>query len=144
LLKPARDGGEWLASRSQPLCPVLVIHRAEGYVGPRTGLNAMGKRKILNLRESNPDLPALVRRYTGRTIPASFISGQDCIALNDLMTVINGQHLASFVGGPEFRRRHGGRLPTLKLFVVFLSPSSRILGQSLTSGHSRFRQHFSN
>jgi hypothetical protein len=45
-------------------------HWTGSWVGPRAGLNAVGKRKILHSRGSNPGRPA--RRYTDWAIPTLF------------------------------------------------------------------------
>jgi hypothetical protein len=49
--------------------------------------------------------------------------------------------LASYSGGPGFKSRPGGRLPWLRVFMVFLSPSRQMLGQYLKLGHDRFLPH---
>jgi hypothetical protein len=66
-LTSALDGGKSSASRPSRFIPrerVLRTHRTEGWVGPRTGLNAMDWRKISCLcREPNP----------GRQVRSSFL-----------------------------------------------------------------------
>jgi hypothetical protein len=59
-LTSALDGGEWSASRPGRLTPeerTPSTHSTGGWVGPRTGLDAV-KRKIMTLPESNPGRPA--------------------------------------------------------------------------------------
>jgi hypothetical protein len=55
-------GGEWSASRSGCFIPeegTRGTHWVGGWVGPRTGLDAVAKRKIPSpFRESNPNHPA--------------------------------------------------------------------------------------
>jgi len=49
-LTSALDGGEWSASRPGRFTPgkgVTVTHWIRGWVGPRAGLGAVAKRKIL-------------------------------------------------------------------------------------------------
>jgi hypothetical protein len=51
-LTSALDGGEWSASRPGTFTSekgIPVTHRIRGWVCPRTGLEAMEKRKILPL-----------------------------------------------------------------------------------------------
>jgi hypothetical protein len=60
-LTSALDGGEWSASR-------LGTHCIGGWVGPRAGLDAVKKRKILYSPESNPGRPS--SHYTDWAIPA--------------------------------------------------------------------------
>jgi hypothetical protein len=55
------DGGEWWASRpcrSKPGERAPDTHWIGGWVGPRVGLDAVGKRKILHCWEANPGRPA--------------------------------------------------------------------------------------
>jgi hypothetical protein len=64
-LASALDGGEWSASRPGRFNFKEVVpgtHWIRGWVGPRGGLDALEKRKILHCRKSNPGRPA--RRYT--------------------------------------------------------------------------------
>jgi hypothetical protein len=70
-LTAALDGGEWSASRPGRFTPrerATVTHWIEGWVGPRAGLNAVVKRKILSPRwESNtitPIVQPVAQRYT--------------------------------------------------------------------------------
>jgi hypothetical protein len=59
-LTPALDGGEWWASpscRFTPLDKDSATHWIGGWLGPRAGLDAVEKRKILHCRESNPGCP---------------------------------------------------------------------------------------
>jgi hypothetical protein len=51
-LTSALDEGEWPASRPCRVTP--GTHLIGGWVNPRTGLDHMEKRKILQCRESNP------------------------------------------------------------------------------------------
>jgi hypothetical protein len=56
-LTSALDGGEWSASRPGRFTPVEIApgsHWIGGWVGPRTGLDAVEKRKILYCQEPNP------------------------------------------------------------------------------------------
>jgi hypothetical protein len=69
-------GDEWSASRSCRYTPgegAPGIHRIVGWVGPRTGLDEVEKRKFLPYRDSNFD-PSVVQpvasRYTDCAIPA--------------------------------------------------------------------------
>jgi hypothetical protein len=56
-LKLALDGGEWSASRPGRFTP--ATHWIWGWVGAKTGMDAVAKRKIPNpLRELNPGRPA--------------------------------------------------------------------------------------
>jgi hypothetical protein len=60
-LTSALDGGEWSASRPCRFNSgeeALVNHWIGGWVGPRAGLDAVEKRKILHCRKSNPGPPA--------------------------------------------------------------------------------------
>jgi hypothetical protein len=60
----AVDIGEWSASRPCCLTPeerAPGTHWIGGWVGPRAGLDAVQKRKILHFRESNPSRRS--RRY---------------------------------------------------------------------------------
>jgi hypothetical protein len=60
-LTSALDGGEWSASHSCCFTPrenVPGTHWVGGWVGPRTSLDAVEKRKILQFWESNPRCPA--------------------------------------------------------------------------------------
>jgi hypothetical protein len=61
-LTSALDGGEWSASLPGRFTPgerTLSTHRIGGWMGPRTGLDPVVKRKIPSpCRESNPDRPA--------------------------------------------------------------------------------------
>jgi hypothetical protein len=64
ILTTPLDGGEWSTSRPWSLYPRGKgpdTHLIADWVGPRTGLDAVEKRKILNCLELNPSLPA--RRY---------------------------------------------------------------------------------
>jgi hypothetical protein len=63
ILASAPDGGEWSASRPWPrFTPgerTPGTHWTGGWVGPRAGVDAGGRRKILYpCRGSNPDRPA--------------------------------------------------------------------------------------
>jgi hypothetical protein len=54
-------GGEWSATRPCRFTPgerAPGTHRIGGWVGPRVGLDAVEKRKVLHCRESNPGRPA--------------------------------------------------------------------------------------
>jgi hypothetical protein len=70
-LTSALDGGEWSASRTLPPGkepPVPITHWIGVWVGPRAGLDAGARRKILcPCRGSNLDRPIVqpvVRHYT--------------------------------------------------------------------------------
>jgi hypothetical protein len=55
-LTSALDGGEWSASNSYRFASgerALSTHSIGGWVGPRTGLGGMEKRKIWQFRKSN-------------------------------------------------------------------------------------------
>jgi hypothetical protein len=55
------DGSEWTASRPCRFTSgerVPDTHWIGGWVGPRSGLNAVERRKIVHFRESNPRHPA--------------------------------------------------------------------------------------
>jgi hypothetical protein len=55
MLTSALDGDEWSASRHGCFIPrerAAGTHRNEGWVGPRTGLDAVAKRKI-HIRATN-------------------------------------------------------------------------------------------
>jgi hypothetical protein len=52
----ALDGGEWSALHPCHFTP--FTHWIGGWVGPRAGLDAVEKRKILHWQESNLGLPA--------------------------------------------------------------------------------------
>jgi hypothetical protein len=60
-LTSALDGGEWSASRSSRFNPkerATGTHWIGGWMGPRTVLDAVVRRKIPSLRrESNPRTP---------------------------------------------------------------------------------------
>jgi hypothetical protein len=47
----------------------------------------------------------------------------------------------SYSGGPGFLSRPGVQLSRLTFFLIFLSPSTKIPGQSLKLGHGRFLPH---
>jgi hypothetical protein len=56
------DGSEWSASRLCRFTPGVKasgVYWLGGWVGPRSGLDAVEKRKILHRQESNPFPPAL-------------------------------------------------------------------------------------
>jgi hypothetical protein len=61
-LTSALDGGEWSVSRSSRFTPrerAPGTHWIAGWVGPRTGMDTVRKRKIPTTRRySNPDRPA--------------------------------------------------------------------------------------
>jgi hypothetical protein len=58
-------GTRWkLAVRFTTLLHFTPEERAEGCRGPSVGLEAVEKRKILQCRESNPDIKSVARRYT--------------------------------------------------------------------------------
>jgi hypothetical protein len=64
-LTSALVGSEWSASRLGRFAPGEIApgtHWIGGWMGPRIGLEAVQKRKILLCRESNPGRPA--RRYS--------------------------------------------------------------------------------
>jgi hypothetical protein len=76
-LTSALDGGEWSASRPDRFTPrerSPGTHWIGGWVGPRTVLDAVVKRKIPSLRrESNSRTPVVqpvAQRYTNRAITA--------------------------------------------------------------------------
>jgi hypothetical protein len=60
-LTSALDGGEWSVARADHFTPRErdpVTHWIGGWVGPRSGLDMVSKRKIPSPRgESNPDHP---------------------------------------------------------------------------------------
>jgi hypothetical protein len=67
--------GEWSASRPSRFTPgerALGMHWIGGWVGPRTGLDDMKKRKFLTLSgfELRPVVQPVASRYTNCTIPA--------------------------------------------------------------------------
>jgi hypothetical protein len=77
LWRSALDGGEWSAScpgRFTPRERAPLTHWIEGWVGPRTVLDAVVKRKIPSpRRESNPRtliVQPVVQRYTDWAITA--------------------------------------------------------------------------
>jgi hypothetical protein len=60
-LNSALDGGEWSASNPCRFTPgerVPITYWIGGWAGPRVGLDAAEKRKILYCQGSNPDRPA--------------------------------------------------------------------------------------
>jgi hypothetical protein len=64
------DEVEWSAPRLCGFAPGVGApgtHWIGGWVGPRAGVDAVEKRKILHCRETNPDRP--VRRCTGWAFP---------------------------------------------------------------------------
>jgi hypothetical protein len=59
-LTSALDGGEWSVSRTGRFTPgerARGTHWIGGWMGPRGGLDAVEKRKILSCRVYNPDCP---------------------------------------------------------------------------------------
>jgi hypothetical protein len=76
----APDGSEWSASRPCRFTQKEIVPGTlwiGGWVGPKTGLDAMVKRKIPSpRRESNPRTPIVqhvAQRYTDWTITALFL-----------------------------------------------------------------------
>jgi hypothetical protein len=69
-------GSEWSASRPGRFAPrgeVSSIHWIEGWVGPRTDLDGVERRKSYPYRDSNSDPSAVqpvASRYTDCAIPA--------------------------------------------------------------------------
>jgi hypothetical protein len=65
------DGSEWSASRRGRFIPREIApgtHWIGGGVGPRTGLDAVVKRKITSLRrDSNPDHPIVHSEEEGKS-----------------------------------------------------------------------------
>jgi hypothetical protein len=76
----ALDGGEWLASRVCRFTPeerAPGTHWIGGCVGPRVGLDAVEKRKILHCRESNPGCSSRSPLLYRLNYPHS-LSKEDC------------------------------------------------------------------
>jgi hypothetical protein len=72
-LTSAIDGGEWSASRSCRFNPgemVPVTHCIGGWVGPRTGMDSLEKRKLDPSGNRTPITYPVARRYTDSVIPA--------------------------------------------------------------------------
>jgi hypothetical protein len=55
-----------------------------------------------------------------------------------LQIYITRNTTASHSGSPGFKIRPGDRLPSLKLFLISLSPSTRMMGYYLKLGYDRF------
>jgi hypothetical protein len=70
-LTSALDGGNWSASRPYRFTPgerAPDTHWIGGWMDPRTGLNAVKKRKIFPRRESNPGLQSCATRIDFRLL----------------------------------------------------------------------------
>jgi hypothetical protein len=73
ILTSALVGGEWSASRPGGLTPWEIAHgfnSIRGWVGPRTGVDDMERRKNLPCRDPNSDLSA-VQSAASRKIDCS-------------------------------------------------------------------------
>jgi hypothetical protein len=80
------DGGEWSASRPGRALPPGKeppgTHWIGGWVGPRAGLDAQARRKILCLcRGSNPDLPVHSQTLYCLSYRGSGLLGYDVVFL---------------------------------------------------------------
>jgi hypothetical protein len=106
-LTHALDGGEWSASRPGERVP--GIHRIGGRVGPRTGLDAVEKRKIsCPCQESNP------AHSTG--------------SLSLYRLSYPGNYSKLYSGDAQFESRTGHQLSCPRIFVLSLSSSRQIQG----------------
>jgi hypothetical protein len=101
-LTSALDGGEWSASRPGRLTPrerAPVTHWIGGWVGPRSVLDVVVKRKIPSpRRQSNPRTPIVqpvAQRYTDWAITALGSAWAGNFPLHHRVQTGSGAHTAS-------------------------------------------------